>query len=228
MRRVLTPELMDDPTLDAAEHERALRGLRRLNTLSLSWRPAWRAVRDLLGPVRAFSMLDVATGSADGPVTLARAAARAGYVPMLYLCDVSPRAIEHAGTQAGHAGVDARTFVHDIVRSRPAGSWDIVTCSLFLHHLNQSDAVATLRHMAACARLGVVVTDLRRNMMGSALAWAASRAVTASRVVRTDAVLSARAAWTGDEAADLARDAGLVVSVRRAWPCRWVLTWRRP
>jgi hypothetical protein len=41
------PEWMDDPTLDPAEHRRALRGLSRLNTVSGAFRSLWHPIAEL-------------------------------------------------------------------------------------------------------------------------------------------------------------------------------------
>ena len=47
MQRELQPEAMDDPSLEAGRHRRALRGLSRLNRLSGSVRIVWPSIRAL-------------------------------------------------------------------------------------------------------------------------------------------------------------------------------------
>ena len=73
--RTLVPELMDDPGIDPREHRRALDGLARLNRVSMIERPIWREIRALHtgAPMR---VLDIAAGSGDLVVALARRAAR--------------------------------------------------------------------------------------------------------------------------------------------------------
>jgi 2-polyprenyl-3-methyl-5-hydroxy-6-metoxy-1,4-benzoquinol methylase len=131
MRRVLTPELMDDPTLDAREHGRALRGLARLNRVARSDAILWPEVRRLAaecaGPLR---LLDVATGSGDVPIALARRAARGGLALEVSACDVSRVALEHAERRAAAAGVALRLWRHDVVWGVIPREYDIVTCSL--------------------------------------------------------------------------------------------------
>jgi 2-polyprenyl-3-methyl-5-hydroxy-6-metoxy-1,4-benzoquinol methylase len=229
VRRRLTPERMDDPGLDAGEHARALAGLARLNRLSRSAGALWPSVA---GAARArggrASVLDIATGSADVPVALARRAARAGIVLDLHACDVSAVALRAGERRAGRAGVEIRLFVHDAVAAPFGGRYDVVTCSLFMHHLDASGAAALLRHAAQAGDV-VLVSDLRRCVPGLCAAWLASRLLTRSRVVHTDAVKSVRAAWTPDEALALASDAGLEgARVVRRWPWRMLLSWRRP
>jgi hypothetical protein len=75
----------------------------------------------------------------------------------------------------------------------------------------------------------VLVDDLNRSWAGLALASAATRLLTTSAVVHTDGPRSVRAAFTPSEALGLAEQAGLTgATVRRHWPCRWQLVWRRP
>jgi hypothetical protein len=100
-------------------------------------------------------------------------------------------------------------------------------CSLFLHHLDENEACAFLRLMATTAGV-VLVNDLERSLANYALVFAASRIVTRSPVVHVDALRSVAAAFTLQEARQLAQDAGLSgATIVRRWPCRFLLTWER-
>ena len=227
--RRLIPEIMDDPALPAADHLAALRGLARLNRASRASSAIWRALRPYADPDAPLRVLDIATGSGDVALGLARCAAGEGVRLELTGCDVSPRACEAANRRAQESGLDARFFTLDALSDPLPENSDAVVCSLFLHHLSDADAERLLERMASAARRVVVVSDLARSARGTALAWAASRTLTRSRVVHTDAVLSARAAFAPEEALALARRAGLAgARVARAWPCRFLLVWERP
>ena len=106
----------------------------------------------------------------------------------------------------------------------------MIMCSLFLHHLEPSAAVALLGRMRDAARRMVLVHDLLRSAGGWRLAWLASRLTTRSPLVRVDALRSVEAAFTRAEFADLARRAGMAcdrTSIALRWPCRVLLDWRR-
>lgn len=222
-RRERIPERMDDPGLDPAEHRRALAALARLNRWSRSaavlWQPIAALARQVGRPVR---VLDVATGSGDLPAALARRAARAGLAVAADGCDVSPTAVE----AAARAGVTA--FRHDVLADPLPAGYDVVTCSLFLHHLADDEAVTLLRRMKEAAGRLVLVSDLSRSRFSYGATWAACHLLTRSPVVRFDGPASVRSAFTPAEALARADRAGLNgVTVESRFPCRFLLQWRR-
>ena len=224
------PELMDQPGLDEALHRDALAGLRRINSVSRSNAILWPAIYELarhMAP-RPLRLLDVASGGGDVPLALARRARRHRLELRTDGCDISPLAVEYARRRA--AGVEnMRFFQLDALQEPLPGGYDVVTCSLFLHHLTEPQAEALLRKMAGAAVRLVLVSDLRRSRTGFALAWAACRLLTRSPVVRVDGPRSVAAAYTAQELLALAARSGLGgATVSRRWPQRLLLTWRRP
>jgi len=234
MQRAIEPELMDDPALDAEAHRRALRGLRRLNGFSASAACVWRAIEDLArsngfteqAPMR---VLDVASGGGDVAIGLARRAAKAELAVQVEGCDLSETAIEFAREAADAAMVDVEFFaLNALVDPIPTG-YDVVTCSLFLHHLRDDQAERLLRRLAGAAKRRVVVNDVARGRLNAALIWVGARLLGGGRVVRVDAMRSIRAALTPDEAMHLVDRAGLTgARITRRFPCRMVMTWDKP
>lgn len=229
--RERVPELMDDPGLDPGEHRRALSGLARINRVSGSAGVLWPAIRQLARersgkPLR---VLDVATGSGDVPIRLWWKATDARVPLVVNGCDISPTAVAAAARNAEQAGTLAEFFVHDAIRQPLPAGYDVVTCSLFLHHLSEEDAIALLRRMADAAGALVLVNDLARSRFNYLAVWVACHALSRSRVVRFDGPASVRSAFTPREALGLAEKAGLAgATVRWRFPCRFLLTWRKP
>jgi 2-polyprenyl-3-methyl-5-hydroxy-6-metoxy-1,4-benzoquinol methylase len=228
-KRVRQPEIMDQPGLEENLHVEALRGLERINRWSLAGRVLWPAVKALLprkqGPVR---LLDVATGGADVPLYLWQKAKKAGWPLQIDACDRSGTALSHARQRASQVGAAVHFFQWDVLAGPFPDNYDVVMCSLFMHHLEEDQAIQVLNHMAQAARHLVLVNDLCRNLPGLLLAYLGTRVLSASPVVHTDGPLSVRAAFTPSEARQLAQRAGLEgATVQRCWPFRWLLTWRR-
>jgi len=229
MLRQLEPELMDDLHLPEAPHRDALRALGRLNWWGRSAQILWRAIRPLASQRAPLRILDVATGGGDIPIALWRLARRDGVLLNLDGCDRSPVAIEHARTHARAAGAPVGWFVRDALANPLPADYDVITCSLFLHHLNDLEAIELMKRMRAAARRLVVIHDLTRSDFGVAMTWLASRLLSRSPIVRHDAPQSVRAAFTLDEIAMCARLADLPgYRLSRRWPSRFLLSWTPP
>ncbi len=230
-RRVLCPEVMDDPGLDPERHARALRGLARINAWSGSARILWSAVAPCApsGAATVLRILDVASGAGDVPMRLWRKARRAGRDVELLGCDLSPMAVAFARQRAAEAGARVEFQRCDVLEESLPEGYDVVTCSLFLHHLEDGQAVELLRRVAAAARRLVLVSDLNRTRAGLAMAWLGTRLLSRSDVVHVDGPRSVKRAFTPAEALGLAERAGLHgATVVRRWPCRWLLRWAHP
>ncbi len=221
---------MDDPNLSVTRHVEALRGLARLNLVSHGAGILWPHLAELARTVasNAPRILDVATGGGDAPIRLWHRARRAGVVLHLEGCDISPVAVEHARNRAAAAGAPIRFFEYDALTGPALSGYDAMMCSLFLHHLDESQAIALLRRMADMAGRLVLVNDLERGWIALQAVRLATHVLTTSPVVRVDGPRSVEAAFTLPEARALAEAAGLGgARVVRRWPFRWLLAWRR-
>ena len=229
-QRDLQPELMDQPQLDPLEHALALLGLARVNWFSRSDAILWPTLRSFAleqkgDPLR---VLDVACGGGDVTCALAKRARRAGLTVMLAGCDLSDTALSVARKQAASSGETIEFFQHDVLSAPLPARFDVVICSLFLHHLDEAEAVAVLRSMSQAARRAVLVNDLVRSRSGYLLAVLGTRLLSRSRIVHIDGPLSVAGAFTPQEALQLSEQAGLNgATVSRHWPQRFLLTWSR-
>ena len=217
---------MDEPDIDPRLHRNALRGLERINAISRTvpalWGPLASLLRQRAGAL--LTVLDVACGAGDVTIGLAKRARAAGAQVAIEGCDVSPTAVAYATRQSQNKGVDLRFFEHDVINTPLPATYDVIVCSLFLHHLEEEQAVRLLGAMYAAARSLVVVSDLERSRRGLVLAWLGTRLLSRSPVVHVDSLRSVRAAFTRQEARELAACAGLrSYHVTTHWPCRWRL-----
>ncbi len=231
MQRRRRPELMDQPGLDSEEHLRALQGLSRINALSRTAAILGPPILELArsrgpadGPLR---ILDLATGGGDLPIALARRASKSGINLVVEGCDISPRAVRFAQAKADARGGHVRFFVLDLLAADLPSGYDVITCSLFLHHLAEPDAILLLGRMAAAARRVVLVDDLIRSRWGHLLALVGCHVLSGSRVVHVDGPVSVAAAFTPGEILQIAEQAGLRgATLSRHWPQRYLLTWK--
>ncbi len=228
--RNMQPEIMDQPDLDRARHLAALAGLAHVNWVSRSagivWGPIRRLARRLHDKATPLRVLDLASGGGDVSIGLARRARRHGLELDIVGYDLSPTAVEHARARAAELGIRARFEARDVFGEPWDGPFDVVMCSLFLHHLDEQHATDLLSRMARAARRLVLVNDLSRSRLGYLVAQVVCHTITRSDVVRVDGPRSVAAAFRPGEARRLAQQAGLPgASVRRIWPFRFLLTW---
>ena len=241
MQRVRVPELMDEPNLAPDAHRRALAGLARINALTRSANLLWPTIRDLAKQNRPhrgqlqdrphrgqLQVLDIATGSGDIPLQLWKRAKRCPLPLAASGCEISTTAIETARAKASVVGADVEYFLHDVLRDPLPTDYDVLTCSLFLHHLDPPDVVELLRKMMTAAKTMVIVTDLVRSRTSYSLVWIASHLLSRSPIVRFDGPVSVRAAYTIRELQQMATEAGMTGAiVENCFPCRMRLCWSK-
>ena len=103
--------------------------------------------------------------------------------------------------------------------------WLVVASQLF-HHFTRAAGVSLARELNRIARIGVVISDLRRARVAAAGIWLAAHALRFHPVSRTDGVVSVRRGFTADELTDLCVMAGVTAAVHRRPGFRVVAHWR--
>ncbi len=204
-------ELLDSGALSPAEVETNLADLARMNRLPGGVAASVKAV-DRLGR-GALTVLDVGTGAGDMPLAFARR----GW-PTTAI-DTNPQVLSVA--RRATARTDLVEVLEADARALPFadGAFDVAHCSLLVHHLTPSEAVAVLREMRRVARRGLVVNDLRRGVLPLAATAASVLVFGRTHVTRTDGIASARRSYTIEELDDLLASAGL----RATWRSnRWL------
>lgn len=227
MKQDRQPELMDNPDIDPDDHARALVGLSRLNRISGVSMVMYSRIRKLANARRSKSLrvLDVASGAGDLPVDWAIRAKRDGLALDITTVDISATAAEKQRALAEANGVEINALTLDCVSGRLPPGFDVVCCSLFMHHLDPPEVQKVLQSMQTATDSAMIVCDLDRSYLNLALVTAASRLVTRSPIVHFDAAASVRAAYTSGEFAELATQAlQRPVRVQRLFPCRFVMT----
>lgn len=195
-----------------------LRDIRRLNRYTGGTRLAVRTLLPLL-PDRQSSILDVATGSADIPRALRRAAVTKGRRVEVTAVDLSPEVLMEAGADRD----GTVKLMQADARQLPFADeqFDVVSLFLALHHFDPTEAAQVLREMWRVASVGIVVTDLSRSVPAYLGVWLLTRTMARNRLTKHDGPLSVLRAYTVAEVRELARQAGLPVAlVRRHGPAR--------
>jgi hypothetical protein len=191
MQRVNTQEILDSDTCPPVEVETSLRDLCRINR----WFGGVATTRWLIGRVasatgnKSFSVLEVAAGF--GEVSKIAGRQLVGKGISLNVTDLD-RVRTHllCGNPAVVADALALPFQDN--------SFDLVSCSLFAHHLEPGELAHFTGEALRVSRCALLINDLVRHPMHLALVYAGFPLMR-SYVSRVDGLASVRRAYVPDE-----------------------------
>ncbi|MFQ5803150.1 MAG: methyltransferase domain-containing protein [Candidatus Methylomirabilales bacterium] len=192
---------MDDPGIALEELSANLQDLERVNRLF----GGTYLILHHLGRIlrRASSgdieILDVATGGADIPATIVRWARRRGWRIRIVGIDQNPQVLRVARERIRDYPEISLELGDALALSYPDGSFDVVLCSLALHHFSYVEGVTLLSSLDRIGRRGFIVNDLLRSWHAYMLTWLAMHLFCRGRLVRHDGPLSIRRAYTRSE-----------------------------
>ncbi len=198
---------MDRPDASAAELEAALRSLRGLNRWFGSYRIVARFIRRWMRHGDHLRVLDLATGSADIPRLVAEHARRVGANVEIVAVDFQQTTIETA-RRLSASYPEISCICADALTYQPKQPFDIVICSLALHHFSDEDAVQLLRRCRELSHAYVLVSDLRRGFLARVGVHLLTALIFRDRMTRQDGRVSAARSFSFKEMRALATRAG--------------------
>jgi hypothetical protein len=192
MRRVNVPEILDSDSCPAEEIAASLRDMSRISR----WFGGVATTRRMIERVASatgrkhFCMLEVAAGFGEVPKIAAPQLARKGItLDITYLDCAQSHLLE--GDRAVVADALALPF--------PDGSFDLVSSSLFAHHLEPDELARFGSEALRVSRCAVLINDLIRSPIHLALVYAGFPLMR-SYVSRFDGPTSVRRAYVPEEA----------------------------
>src|SRR5579872_536472 len=191
MQRIDSEEILDSTTCPPAEVENSLRDLCRINR----WFGGVATTRDLIERVssetakKRLSILEVASGFGQVPRAAGQQLAAKGITLDVTDLDRLPTHLER-----GHRALVADALALPFSDS----SFDLVSCSLFAHHLQPRELSKFADEALRVSRCGLLINDLIRHPMHLALVYAGF-ALLRSYVSRMDGVASVRRAYVPSE-----------------------------
>jgi hypothetical protein len=199
MKRVVTPELLDEHDAPREEMERSLRDLRRFNR----WAGGTRTYLRLLHRFapNAKIVVDLGAGTAD-------------------LLDALPQDVTTIGVD-----LNIKHLLYERHRSRALrvvadanqlpfrdASVDVVTSSHFFHHFEPEENASILRGALRIARIGAMASDTRRHRLPFLFVKLLGMLHLVGSITAFDAPTSVARGYTADEA----RAVGEMTGARRA------------
>jgi 2-polyprenyl-3-methyl-5-hydroxy-6-metoxy-1,4-benzoquinol methylase len=201
------PELMDRPQPVTPELVSDLRNLRQLNRHFGSYALIEHFLRRWIQPDARLRVLDLATGSGDIPRLVIDYARKVGATVTVDAIDQQESTLKIArDLSANYPETVFKTG--DVLNFEDGAKYDIVLCSLALHHFGDDAAVQLLRRCHELSRRYVLVSDLRRGLLATIGAYLLTAFIFRDSMTRTDARLSAARAFSFREFRSLAERAG--------------------
>jgi ubiquinone/menaquinone biosynthesis C-methylase UbiE len=196
VKRSYEAEMMDLPDPPEALLVEDLRNLRVINTCLGNHRNVLRGLARLVGKQEKFSLLDVGTGSADVPATIARWARREGLSARLSGLEPNQVTITQAVKQTKEFPEISLVRADGMTLPFRGRSFDFILASQMLHHYSEERIVGFLRSWAQVARQGIIVSDLIRHPLAYYGIRLLTRLFTRNVMTRTDGPLSVRRGLT--------------------------------
>jgi hypothetical protein len=195
--RMLAPELLDELPACDPRAIRSRQDLIRVNGWMFSARLMARVVREQ-AKTPVSRMLDI--GSGDGLFTLAVAKLLAPTMPGVSVTLVDRRDVVSAQTceRFEQLGWRVDRVECDVFRFlKGAGTYDLVTTNLFLHHFEGSALLELLRLVSLKTQLVAACEPARTPfaLAGSRMLWA----IGCNEITRYDAIVSVRAGFKNRE-----------------------------
>ncbi len=201
------PELMDRPQPVTAELANDLRNLRQLNRHFGSHALITHFLRQWIQPGAHLRVLDLATASGDIPRLVVDHAREVGADVTVDAVDQQSSTLEIArGLSADYPEIDFKEG--DVLSFGEDGQYDIVLCSLALHHFDEAAAVQVLERCRRLSRRFVLVSDLQRGALATVGVYLLTALVYRDPMTRNDGRLSAARAFSFREFRSLAERAG--------------------
>jgi|SRR5580700_9830758 hypothetical protein len=231
MQRVDVPEILDSDACSPADVAATLQDLGRVNRWFGGVATTQKMVERVAQASRSkhFSLLEVAAGSGEVPELVRQKLARRGITLDVSLLD---RARSHLPSTANHSGRNAGVVADALAMPFADGAFDLISCSLFAHHLDEQQLAQFVREGLRVSRRALLINDLIRHPLHLALAFAGFPLMR-SRVAWLDGLTSVRRSYVPDEirilvASAVSKGAGTQIEISRNYLFRMgVIVWKR-
>jgi 2-polyprenyl-3-methyl-5-hydroxy-6-metoxy-1,4-benzoquinol methylase len=200
-------EMMDRPQPVSVELENDLKRIRQLNRWFGSYRLICHFLRRWIEPGGRMRIVDLATGSGDIPRFIVDSARRIGAQVEIDAVDQQSATLKIARKLSAEYP-EISYHEADILAWSRVAAYDLVLCTLTLHHFSDEDAVSLLRRCRELSRKFVLVSDLRRGLFLKAGVYLLTALIFREPMTRYDARLSAERAFSFSEMRGLAARAG--------------------
>jgi ubiquinone/menaquinone biosynthesis C-methylase UbiE len=200
MRRVDLPEILDSDACSPREARAVLTVLGRVNRWFGGVATTQKMVNHVAeaAGVKRLSLLEVAAGSGEVPEIVRRRLERRGIVVDVTLLDMAHSHLSDGSHELRKQAGTNRIVGNALCLPFKDGAFDMVSCSLFAHHLSPQQLLLFVREALRVSRRAVLINDLVRHPLHLAAAYAGFP-IMWNRVAWLDGLTSVRRAYVPKE-----------------------------
>lgn len=223
-KRILIPELMDDPALDENGLQAALADV----TLVNKWLGGQKITLEGLDyffekyPQEHYAISDLGCGDGEMLRTMAQYCRKKNIKVKLVGLDLNPKSIAMARERSqDYPEIEFRQ--QDILQLNADLKFDITTTTLTMHHFTDEEILRFLKRFNAVSNLGWVINDLHRSNIAAVLFHGFSGVFMKTHIARYDGLVSIGRAFTKRELTTFATQLGLnAYSIKWRWAFRYL------
>jgi 2-polyprenyl-3-methyl-5-hydroxy-6-metoxy-1,4-benzoquinol methylase len=228
--RTNEPEIMDDFALEGEVLRDALDKIAKINQFLGGNKLTLQGVQSLLLPKnldKVYTIVDVGCGNGDMLRTLADFAAKNNFKFKLIGIDANQFTISHAEKLSVNYP-NIRYQCEDIFDTKfKTLSYDIVVCTLTLHHFKEDEIINLMTVFNKNATIGIVINDLHRSALSYRLFQVVCFVFQLNQMSKDDGLVSILRGFKKEELENFSKKLGLKkYSIHWKWAFRyqWIIT----
>lgn len=220
-------ELLDSEEIPQKDLFRNLKELDTINRLLGGYQVIFRGINKLIPKPRkqTIHILDIGSGGGD---TLRQIYRKFQSKLDLHLTgvDLKSDCVHYAEKRNKNLPIHfIESDYKDIFRLEENIQYDIITASLFCHHLSDEELIKLFSWMNKNAKTGFIINDIHRNPWAYYSIKGITKLFSKSHLVKNDAALSVLRAFKKAELESLLQQAGIEnYRIEWIWAFRWLVT----
>lgn len=160
------PEIMDDLELQGASMKVLLNDLKRVNKWLGGQTITLDGIEQLLlefDTSKSLTLLDVGCGDGEMLRQCVHWASKRQIEVHVIGIDANPHILDEAIKRSQTIRQSSFKVMDVLSEKEELPKFDIALCTLFIHHLNETEIIQLLKRLAKKAKVGVVINDLHRS-----------------------------------------------------------------
>ena len=220
-------EIMDDFTIEGALFRDTLDKLEIINRFLGGNSVTINGLKNLLknqSKNKTITIVDLGCGSGDILRDVAKFGRKNNYSFNLIGIDANLAAIEYAKELSKEYSELSFKTIDILSEDFKKQSYDVVLCTLFLHHFKNEELISFLKTTTNKATIGVVVNDLHRHKLAYYLFKFIGFFIK-NKMVRQDGLTSVLRAFKREDLENIAKEIKVHFSIQWKWAFRylWIL-----